>query len=199
MGISYITLCNIKESKITISKSIFIANALEVKNHQEVIAFLSVMKTKYPDANHLCWAYIIGDNILADDDGEPSGTAGLPILNMLKRNKLNNLLIVVARYFGGKKLGVRGLIDAYSLAARKLIENAILIERKAGVLFEINCDYNFANKISSSRDKRVKVVEQRFSEKVLMFIFIESDAVNEYDEEFKNNNIKVISHSESIN
>ncbi|MDD2370680.1 MAG: YigZ family protein [Firmicutes bacterium] len=199
MGDSYITLDNICESKITISKSVFIANGLEVKTHQDVLDFLGNIRRRYPDANHHCWAYIIGDNILADDDGEPSGTAGLPILNMLKSNELNNLIIVVSRYFGGKKLGVRGLINAYRLSAKSLIDNAKFLERKRGIEFKFSCDYNFANKINTSKNKMIKVISQKFSEKVLMTVFVESTAVKDYIKEFENCNINIISQRESIN
>ncbi len=199
MRTSYITLGIIRENKININKSVFITEGLEVHNHQQAINFIAKIKAKFPDATHHCWAYIIGDNIMNDDDGEPGGTAGLPILNVIKRNNLNNIIVVVIRYFGGKKLGVKGLIDAYRLSAEKLIGKSIKVKRNIGVVYKICCDYNYANKIATSNDKRIKVLNQEFSDTVVMIIFVEIKAVKEYDYIFKNSNIQLISKIESIN
>lgn len=199
MKMKYLTLSVVKEVKINIRKSLFIATGREVLNHQQAMDFISAVKNKYPDANHHCWAYIIDNNIIADDDGEPGGTAGLPILNVLKRNNLNNTIVIVTRYFGGKKLGVRGLIDAYRESADKLILNSNIIERKPGYIFQISCDYNYANKLNSKKDIRIKVLGQEFTDVVNINLFLETDAVDEYEADFKGNNIKINCKTESIN
>jgi uncharacterized YigZ family protein len=195
----YSTLDDIKEIKINIMKSVFIGNAKEVINHQEALDFLNIIKQKYPDASHHCWSYIIGNNKAWDDNGEPGGTAGIPILNVLKRNNLDNIIIIVTRYFGGKKLGVSGLIAAYRKAAENLIEKSIIIERRPGYIFYINCDYNYANKITSKKDPRIKVLAQEYTEEVSMEIFVEFEAAKEYESDFSNNNIQINSRIESIN
>jgi uncharacterized YigZ family protein len=195
----YLTLGNLKEVKINIMKSEFIVNGMEVNDHQQGMDFLATIKEKYPDANHHCWAYIIDVNKVYDDNGEPCGTAGSPILNVLKRNDLNNTMIIVTRYFGGKKLGVSGLIAAYRKAAEKLVENSTIIERRLGYIFCINCDYNYANKIISRKDHRIKVLAQKYTDEVSMEIFVEFEATLIYESDFSDNNIKVNSRIESVN
>lgn len=193
------TLNEVKEIKINIMKSVFIGNGLEVNTHQEGMDFLSKIKQRYPDANHHCWAYIVDDNKVCDDDGEPCGTAGAPILNVLKRNSLNNTMIIITRYFGGKKLGVSGLIAAYRETTEKLIADSTIIERKSGYIYDITCDYNYANKITSKRDLNLKVLALEYTESVSLKLFIEYDASKEYEIDFSNCNIKINSKIQSIN
>ena len=195
----YLTLENVNEDKINIRKSVFISTGKEVINHQQAMEFLATVKSKYPDANHHCWAYIIGENQVNDDAGEPPGTAGPPILNVLKRNHLNNTIVVVTRYFGGKKLGVRGLIDAYREAAEKLLENSNIVVKKPGFVYQLTCDYNYANKLISIKDSRIKVLEHEFTDMVNIEVFVEADAVLEYEADFTGNNIKIKCKTESIN
>lgn len=195
----YTTLVDIKEVKINILKSVFIGSGMEINNHQQGMDFLGKIKEKYPDANHYCWAYIIDGNKVCDDNGEPCGTAGSPILNVLKRNDLNNAMIIVTRYFGGKKLGVSGLIAAYRKVAENLVENSAIIERRPGYIFNITCDYNYANRITSKKDHRIKVLEQEYTEEVSMKIFVELEVAFEYESDFSNNNIKINSRIQSIN
>ncbi len=194
----YLTIEDVKEVKINIMKSVFIGNGMEVNNHQQGLDFLTSIKEKYPDANHHCWAYIINGNKVCDDNGEPCGTAGTPILNVLKRNTLNNTMVIVTRYFGGKKLGVSGLIAAYREVVEKLITNSTIIERKPGFIFDISCDYNYANKITSKKDIRLKILIQDYTEAVTIRMFVELEAVAEYESDFSNNNIKINSKIESI-
>lgn len=194
----YLTLENVKEVKINILKSVFIGNCMEVNNHQQAMEFLTKIKHKYPDANHQSWAYMIDGNKICDDDGEPCGTAGTPILNVLKRNDLYYTMIIVTRYFGGKKLGVSGLIAAYREVAENLIADATIIERKPGYIFEITCDYNYANKITSKKDIRLRFLLQEYTEEVTLNMFIELEAVAEFENDFTKNNIKINSKLESI-
>ena len=108
-----------------IKRSIFIAHLHNVKNMKEAKDYISKIATEHKTANHNCWAYIVGkkgETFHSSDAGEPSGTAGLPILNTLKKHNMTNIAIVVTRYFGGIKLGIRGLIDAYG----ESVENAIV-------------------------------------------------------------------------
>jgi len=134
------TIEGIIETKINIERSIFIATICGVQSEEEAKAFIGEMNKKYPDATHNCPAYriISRNNIIefSSDAGEPSGTAGLPMLNTLRKHQILNVSVVVTRYFGGVKLGVRGLIDAYSQAVDKVIQEAqnkgrILVKKKA--------------------------------------------------------------------
>ncbi len=136
----YKTIEGTIENKINIERSIFIATLRGVEDEYEAKNFISEMSKKYADATHNCPAYrVIGKSEIVEfssDAGEPSGTAGIPMLNVLKRSELLNVAVVVTRYFGGVKLGIRGLIDAYSTSAEEAIEKAklskrILTKRKA--------------------------------------------------------------------
>lgn len=195
----YLTLEDIKEVKINIMKSVFIGNALEVNSHQQALDFLQEIKQNYPDANHHCWSYIIGNNKYCDDDGEPFGSAGVPILNVLKRNALDNTIIIVSRYFGGKKLGISGLIAAYRKTAENLISSSNIVERTPGYIVDITCDYNYANRLTSSKDVRIRVLEQEYTSQVSIKLFIEFGAIKEYEENFLNNGININSKIESLN
>ena len=113
-------------------RSKFLAFAFHVENEDEVKEHLAAVRKKYYDARHVCWAYTIGpDKALfrANDDGEPSSTAGKPILGQITKNELTDILVVVVRYFGGVKLGTSGLIVAYRLAAADAIANAEIIKK----------------------------------------------------------------------
>jgi len=113
--------------EIKIKKSQFITHLKSVDNSQDAKDYISAISKIYKDATHNCWAYIIGDKgelIHCSDNGEPSGTAGKPMLGVLQKNRLTNVVVIVTRYFGGIKLGVRGLIDAYADAVQSAVSEA---------------------------------------------------------------------------
>ena len=127
-----------------IKRSVFIANLEPVHSEDEARDFLTRIISQHRDATHNCRAYIIGnagESEYFSDDGEPSGTAGRPILLAIKKSTLVNVMIIVTRYFGGVKLGTRGLIDAYGLTASKAIELAGVVERVITQKFSISLDY----------------------------------------------------------
>ena len=113
-------------SEIIINKSRFITILTNINDIDKVKEKLEEIKKKYKDATHYCYAYIINNHEKCSDNGEPSGTAGMPILNVLKQNDLTNILCVVIRYFGGIKLGAGGLIRAYSTSASEALNKAII-------------------------------------------------------------------------
>ncbi|MBB6061989.1 putative YigZ family protein [Thermosipho japonicus] len=125
--IKYKTIFGVHEHKKNIERSIFIATLSHIKNQEEAKEFIREISKKYNDATHNCPAYRVIENNqiieFSSDNGEPSGTAGRPILGVLKRYDLLNVVVVVTRYFGGVKLGVRGLIEAYSSTVDELISN----------------------------------------------------------------------------
>lgn len=138
---------------ITLEKnSKFISFIYHIKNVEEANEIILRLKKEYPDANHVCFAYIINDNSKTwrtSDDGEPSGTAGLPIFNQILSADLKNVLVAVVRYFGGIKLGVSGLIKAYKNSAKAAIESSKIIETEPYVKTKIIFDYTLSEKVMS--------------------------------------------------
>ena len=129
---SYQTLKHAVTARIEIKKSEFIAYAYLVTSREQAMFHVEQLKAKYPDARHWCWAYIIGDpdnttGAGLDDDGEPSGTAGRPILNVLQHKSIGNIIIIVVRYFGGIKLGAGGLTRAYASSAQAAVDQMTLL------------------------------------------------------------------------
>jgi len=128
---SYQTLKRAVTARLEIKKSEFIAYAYPVTSREQAMFHVEQLREQYPDARHFCWAYIIGDpdNTTSagfDDDGEPSGTAGRPILNVLQHKSIGNVIIIVVRYFGGIKLGAGGLTRAYAGSAQAAVDEMIL-------------------------------------------------------------------------
>ncbi len=145
---SYQTLQRAVTAQLEIKKSEFIAYAYPVHTREQAMFHVEQLKVKYPDARHWCWAYIIGDpdNTTSagfDDDGEPSGTAGRPILNVLQHKSIGNVIIVVVRYFGGIKLGAGGLTRAYAGSAQAAVDQMQLCPYVAMAKLQIVA--NFAN------------------------------------------------------
>ena len=145
------TIKNNETAEIEEKRSKFIANIFYVENIEEVEKYIKQTKKKYYDARHNCYAYMIREenNVLKkfSDDGEPSGTAGSPILNVIEKNNLCNVLIIVTRYFGGILLGAGGLVRAYTEAATKSVENAEIVEQELGYELEITIKYQDLEKL----------------------------------------------------
>lgn len=128
----------------------FIAYVYPVLSEAEVKPILQQLKAEHPKARHHCWAYRLGmdaSNYRINDDGEPSGTAGRPILNSLLSAELTNVFVVVVRYFGGTLLGVPGLINAYKSATIDAIANSNVIEKTENVIFKVQCPYLQLNQV----------------------------------------------------
>ena len=145
---SYQTLQRAVTARLEIKKSEFIAYAYPVHTREQAMFHVEQLKVKYPDARHWCWAYIIGDpdNTTSagfDDDGEPSGTAGRPILNVLQHKSIGNIIIIVVRYFGGIKLGAGGLTRAYAGSAQAAVDQMQLCPYIA--MAQVQIVANFAN------------------------------------------------------
>lgn len=148
---NFITIKENVIAEITEKKSKFIANLIKVENKQDAEEKINKIKKTYHDARHNCVAYrIIEENKIIEkssDDGEPSGTAGGPMLNILQKNNLCNILVIVTRYFGGILLGTGGLVRAYSETTQKAIENAQKIEMILGTEMEAKVEYSEYRKI----------------------------------------------------
>ena len=143
----YSVLSSPCERTYEMKKSKFIAYAQHASDRGQALKVLADVKLRYPDARHHCWAYLIGQpqspNTMAmSDDGEPSGTAGKPILNVLQHGDIGNLIVVVSRYFGGIKLGAGGLVRAYSNATQQLLDNATTNFYEPVICIQIESDYH---------------------------------------------------------
>lgn len=147
---SYKTIKQAAEGYYSEKRSRFIAYALPVRSVEEVKEQLDIYRKKYYDARHVCWAYMLGSDRLtfrANDDGEPSSTAGKPILGQINSNMLTDILILVVRYFGGIELGTSGLIVAYRAAAADAIANAEIIECTVDEEITVVFEYPYLNSI----------------------------------------------------
>lgn len=147
---TYKTIAAPAESVYTEKRSKFIAIALPVRTLAEIKAYLDEYQKKYYDARHVCYAYMLGaerKEFRANDNGEPSGTAGKPILGQINSNELTDILVIVVRYFGGIKLGTSGLIVAYKIAAAQALSEAQIIEKTVDEQVTVVFEYPFMNDI----------------------------------------------------
>lgn len=135
--------------EIVEKKSRFIANVFPIKTEEEALERIEALKKKYWDARHNCYAYILGNNevLRYSDDGEPGGTAGKPILDILLSENLRNCLVVVTRYFGGTLLGTGGLVRAYQQSTKEGLANSVIAACEKGWMIELSTDYNGIGKI----------------------------------------------------
>lgn len=147
---TYLTIKEPAEGLFKDKGSKFFAYAFPVKNEEQIKQHLSSLKKEHHSARHHCYAYMLGPNqklFRANDDGEPSNTAGKPILGQIQSNNLTDILIIVVRYFGGTLLGVGGLINAYRNAAAEAIDNATVSEEIIKVGFKLNFSYELMNSV----------------------------------------------------
>ena len=141
---SYRTVGQVGEAEIIIEKSLFIGYAAPAGTEEEALEFIQTIKKKHRDATHNVPAYVIGENNAVQrfsDDGEPSGTAGVPMLEVLKKEDLRDTVLVVTRYFGGIKLGAGGLVRAYTKAAKAALEAAGIVTRVLHQVVQVSIDY----------------------------------------------------------
>lgn len=156
------------QSNITIKKSQFICNLFPSKNKEESKKIIQEISKKYSDATHNCTAYITSNGEGYDDDGEPSGTAGRPMLNVLRKNNLNNITAIVTRYFGGIKLGSGGLVRAYSKSVLESIENSQIIEVDIYDVYSIVFDYNQIKLVENEiRKNNLEILSKEYKDKVI--------------------------------
>jgi Uncharacterized conserved protein len=163
----YKTIANPAEGYITEQRSKFYSFAYPVQNPDEVKDLIGELRKKYYDARHVCWAYMLGaerTQFRVNDDGEPSSTAGKPILGVINSNELTNVLIAVIRYFGGVKLGTSGLIVAYRAAAQDAIGSAQVIEKTVDEDIRIAFEYPFLNGIMKiiKEEDSPQIISQNF-------------------------------------
>lgn len=167
---NYKTVYTKGRAEVVEKKSRFIGEVFPVESEKQALCILEDVKKKYWDARHHCWAFVTGEERVTErcsDDGEPSGTAGKPILEVIKGEKLKNVLIVVTRYFGGTLLGTGGLVRAYTQAARECVEHSQIITKIYGVKLKITTDYTGLGKIQYILGQRgFTILESVYTEKV---------------------------------
>ena len=170
-----------------INKSRFITLLYKIDNKEQIDKYLEKSKIDYPGATHYTYAYILDGISKMSDDGEPSKTAGSPILNVLNMKGLNHILCIVIRYFGGVKLGAGGLVRAYSSSCSKAIDDNEIIELKDGYKVRINCSYDEIEKVNYILTNS-KITYKEFSDNVI----IEAEVLDEVLELLKSFNIEII-------
>jgi uncharacterized YigZ family protein len=163
---TFLTLKTNSEGLYKEKGSRFISFAIPVTSLAEIKEIISEKRKEYHDARHICYAYIIGpegQETRSSDDGEPSGTAGRPILGILQSNNLTNTLIIVVRYFGGTKLGTSGLIHAYKEAAADAVSNNTTVEKTIDQTIKIKFEYPFLNDVMRVIKEEIpEILEQHF-------------------------------------
>ncbi|MDY2593598.1 MAG: YigZ family protein [Oliverpabstia sp.] len=193
----YKTVYRGSEGEIIEKKSRFIATVRLVESEEEALAFIEEMRKKYWNATHNCYAYVIGERrelVRCSDDGEPGGTAGRPMLDVLLGENLYNTAVVVTRYFGGTLLGTGGLVRAYSRAVQEGLAQSDIIEKIYGAILQIETDYNGLGKIQYLiGEKKIPVLESEYTDKVVLRIILPVGEVEKIQAELvEDTNGKVI-------
>lgn len=168
---SYITIHHYASFEYEDRKSIFIGEAIPISTEEEAIHFIESIKKKYPDARHHVYAYVLRENSIMrfSDDGEPQGTAGMPVLDIIRKNSLTNTAIVVTRYFGGTLLGTGGLVRAYTAAALGAVEKAEIITYDVYVSLNIETTYSDYQKFSPIfSEMGYRNADVRYTDKVIL-------------------------------
>lgn len=179
----YKTIKDKSEGTYTELRSKFLAFAHPVSTVDEAMALVEQYQKKYYDARHVCWAYMIGaerETFRSNDNGEPSGTAGKPILGQINSNELTNIIILVVRYFGGVKLGTSGLIVAYRTAAAEAIAAATIEERQVEATFDFTFEYPLMTAVMKIvRDMNARILEQSYDMDCRMSVSIRKGLLDE--------------------
>lgn len=173
------------QGEIIEKKSRFICTVRKISSEEEALEFVNEMKKKYWDARHNCMAYVLGDrNEIArfSDDGEPQGTAGKPMLDVITVKDIHNVAVVVTRYFGGILLGTGGLIRAYQGAVNEGLAQSVIIEKYEGVKYSVNTDYNGMGKIQYIINMEgYHLLDTIYTDNVEMIVVVENDKCNAFE------------------
>ena len=171
------------EGELVEKKSRFIATVRPVKTEEEANQFVEEMRKKYWDARHNCWAFILGERQefkRCSDDGEPSQTAGKPMMDVLTGAGLTDVAVVVTRYFGGTLLGTGGLVRAYSGAVQEGLKNSTVITKYLGVKLSVTTDYNGVGKLQYLfEQKEISILSAEYTDKVVFTVLVESSRIQE--------------------
>lgn len=193
---NFLTINENIESEITVKKSKFICNLIKIETQEEAEDQIKKIKKKYHDARHNCVAYRVQENDTivekASDDGEPSGTAGGPMLNILQKNNLCNVLVVVTRYFGGILLGTGGLVRAYSDSMQNALELTEKVEKCTGIEFEAELEYNNLEIFKYyCRKNNINIVNIQYENTIICKIQLEENTKSKLINDFETKNINL--------
>ncbi len=172
------TIINDVTTEIDVKNSRFITKLIRISNLESINTYLEQAKTEYPKATHYCYAFRTLNTQKSSDDGEPGGTAGLPMLNVLIKEDLVNVLAITIRYFGGIKLGAGGLVRAYTKSLTNTLENTETKELIEGYLIKIETDYENTKQLDYIL-KDNNIINKEFNEKVTYLVEIPIDKLNE--------------------
>ena len=179
---TYKTLHEYGMDEIIIEKSTFIGYAKPIKTEEEAVEFINEIKKKHKDATHNVWAYTVGPTMNIQrysDDGEPQGTAGIPTLEVIKKEDLRDVVVVVTRYFGGILLGTGGLVKAYSSACTLGLKKACIIEKNIADLYKIEINYTDIDKFKYfAKSNNIIILKEEYLENVILEIAIKEQNVS---------------------
>lgn len=182
---AYITIRQYGEDEFIEKKSQFIGYAKRCESEEEAKAFVTEIKNKHKQATHNCWAYVVGKNMgiqRYSDDGEPQGTAGIPILEVMKKSNVTDCAIVVTRYFGGIMLGAGGLTRAYTKGASIALKAGGVVEKVEGINISLEMDYDMIGKIQyMCGQNNWHIEETEYTDKVNVHILAELDTASEIE------------------
>jgi len=187
---SYKTIAKLSEETLLKEKSSkFFGYAFPIEKEEDVIECLETLKHKHKTARHFCYAYQLGTETIhyrANDDGEPSNSAGMPIYGQIQSFEITNVLVVVVRYFGGTKLGVGGLISAYKTSAKETLEASEIITKTIDVVFQITFDYKNMNKVMRViKEKQLHILEQKMALDCTILISVRKNNADEIQSIFE--------------
>lgn len=190
MSYSYQTIANpVEEITFKEKGSKFIGYAFPVLDEEEIKEKLIQLWQKYPDATHICYAFrlgIDGERYRANDDGEPSGSAGLPIYNQIVSKEITNVLVASIRFYGGTKLGVSGLVKAYKLSAQMALEEAEIVEKHLTEKIRFEFSYEDQGSVMRNIDKaNAEVISTEFTDKCLVVVRIRKDNLDNFLAQFE--------------
>ena len=196
-----ITILKNNTSEIVEKKSRFIANIFHIESREEAEEKIKEIKKKYYDARHNCSAYRVLDKDCviekSSDDGEPSGTAGGPMLNILQKNDLSNVLVVVTRYFGGILLGTGGLVRAYSEATIKVINETEKLEVYLGKEFEVKVEYNNLEILKYyCRKNDINISKIEYLDNIVCYLDIDNNFISNFLEDIEKKEINILEYTD---
>lgn len=187
---TYKTIRNLGEDSFVEKKSEFIGYAKRCESEEDAKEFIASIKNMHKQARHNCWAYVIGENMgiqRYSDDGEPQGTAGIPILEVMKKNCITDCAIVVTRYYGGILLGTGGLTRAYTKGATIAIDSAGMVEKVRGFNVLLHMDYDLLGKVQYVMTQNNWYIENvEYSDKVTLNVYLETSMINSLEKEIMN-------------
>lgn len=194
---SFFAIKNNLIGELVVKKSKFITNIIKVSSKEEAEEEIKKIKKKYYDARHNCIAYRILENekIIErfSDDGEPSGTAGQPLLNILEKNNMVNVLVIVTRYFGGILLGTGGLVRAYSESLLNILSKSDIVEIKIGIECEVEIEYSQLEKFKYyCKNNDINIKEYKYTEKIVCKIEMDENKKSKILEDYKLKNINLL-------